>query len=156
MSRGEETRARARFLRRLVVGMAVFFGLGTLVRNGLPLLATDAARAELGPIPYPLFGFEFVMGWLYLAEGAAIGLGWRWAQAGAWALALLHSGSASVLWLWHFAGHAVAGEALLTELLREGFWVLIALYLWRAVAPAGPGAPAARRSTPIDGDPGGA
>ena len=155
MSRGEEARAGARFLRRLVVGMALFFGLGTLVRNGAPLLATAAARAELGAIPYPLFWFEFVMGWLYLAEGTAIGLRWRWAHPGAWALAVVHSGSASVLWLWHFAGHPVAGEALLTELLREGFWVLIALYLWRGVAPAHP-APRMRPAPSIDGDPGGA
>ena len=130
-----QARARADFLRWLVVGMVAFFGVGTLMRNGLPLLATPQARAELGPIPFPLFVFDFTMGWLYLAEAAAISWRWRWAHPAAWLIAVAHALSASVLWLWYFAGHDVAREALFSGLVREGFWVLIALWLWQAVAP---------------------
>lgn len=135
MSRATDARERARFLRRLVVGMVVFFGLGTIASNTLSLLATDAARAEMGAIPYPLFWFELAMGWLYLGQGIGIGLRKRWAMPGAWGLAVVHALSAAALWLWYFAGHPVAQGTLVMELLREGFWVLMGLYLWQVVAP---------------------
>ncbi|HKI97516.1 MAG TPA: hypothetical protein VKB51_03475 [bacterium] len=132
---GDAARRRAFFLRRLTAAMVVLFGLGTVITNGLPLLATDAARAELGHIPYPLFWFEFAMGWLYLSEGVAIAWRARWALPFAWLLAVIHSGSASGLWLWYLAGHQVEVRTLVMELFREGFWVLIALYLWRGSPP---------------------
>ena len=135
MSRATEARERARFLRRLVVGMVVFFGLGTIVSNGLSLLATDTARQELGAIPYPLFWFELAMGVLYLAESVGIGLRKRCAVGGAWGIAVVHALSASALWLWYLAGNPVASGTLMVELAREGFWVLVGLYLWRSIAP---------------------
>jgi hypothetical protein len=134
VSRGEQARQRALFLRRVTAAMAALFGLGTVITNGLPLIATEAARATLGRIPYPLYWFEFAMGWLYLGESAGIAWRARWAPPLAWTLAVIHSGSASVLWLWYFAGHPVELRTLVMELLREGFWVLIALYLWRGAA----------------------
>lgn len=131
MSRATQARERSRFLRRLVVAMVVFFGLGTVITNGLPLIATGAARAELGAIPYPLFWYLFAMGWAYLAEGIGIARRRGWALPVAWTFAVAHSFSASALWLWFFAGHAVEHGTLVMELLREGFWVLIGFYLWK-------------------------
>jgi hypothetical protein len=138
MSAGEQNRATARFLLRLAAGMAFFFGLGTVITNGLALLATEQARAELGAIPYPLFWFDFAMGWFYLGAGWGIGFRRAWAHPLTWSLAVLHSLSASGVWLWYFAGHPVAQGTLLMVLLREGFWVMIGLYLWRGLAPAAP------------------
>ncbi len=125
-------RIAARFLRRLVVAMVLFFGLGTVLTNGLPLLATPEARAELGDIPYALFWFDFLVGWLYLGQGVAVALRRRGAMPFAWALAVLHSFSATAVWLWFFAGHPVEHGTLGMVLMREGFWVCIGLYLWRA------------------------
>lgn len=121
------------FLRRLLVFMVAMFGVGTLFSNGtMAFLATPEGRAQIGPIPYPMFLFDFLMGWLYLAE--AYGIGWRrrWAHVFAWTLAVLHSFAASGLWLWYLSGHPVRGSALVLVLAREGFWVLIGLYLWRS------------------------
>jgi hypothetical protein len=141
---GDAARERSRFLRRLVVGMVVFFGLGTIVSNVLSLLATESARASLGPIPYPLFWFELALGWAYLGLGFGIAWRKRWALRGAWGVAVVHAVSATLLWLWYFAGHPIARATLVMELLREGFWVLMGLYLWHTVAPPLP--PAARPS----------
>lgn len=124
------TRESSRFLRRLVVAMAAFFGIGTIVPNGLALLATDAARAELGAIPYPLYWFHFAMGWAYVVASVGIARRARWGPSLAWGLAVTHALSASVLWLWFFAGNPVEHGTLAMELGREGFWVLIGLYLW--------------------------
>jgi len=131
VSAATDKRALARFLRRLAVGMAGFFGLGTVINNGLALLANDAALAQLGAIPYPLFWFEFAVGWLYLATAWGVARQRAWAGQLAWSLAVVHSLSATALWLWYFAGHPVAKPTLVMELLREGFWVLMGLYLWR-------------------------
>jgi hypothetical protein len=138
VSQGAPPREALRFLRVLVAGAVLVFGMGTAGSNLLPLLASEAARAGLGAIPYPLFWFHLGMGCLYLAAGMGIGRQRRWAPPMAWALAALHALSASVLWLWFFAGHPVEPRVLIMELLREGFWVLIGLYLWRAALPAAP------------------
>lgn len=111
--------------------MVVFFGLGTLVTNLLPLLATDEARAELGHIPYALFWYLTLMALGYLATGLMIALRRAGALDMAWSLAILHSVSASLLWMWFFWGNPVEQATLIMELLREGFWVLIGIYLWK-------------------------
>ncbi len=125
----------ARLARWVVVATIAAFGLVTVNLNGLlPLLATAEARAELGAIPYPVFWFLFLMGWAYLAAAWGLGRRRRWALELSWTLAVLHALSATVLWLMFFAGSPVEQGLRIMELVREGFWVCIGLYLWQARA----------------------
>ena len=111
------------------------FGLVTMTSNGMALLAKPEYRATLGDIPYRVFWFDLWAGALYVVTAWGFGMRFRWGLYAAWLLAVLHAGGATVLWLLHFTGTSIEMGTLITSLLREGYWVLVGLYLAHLWAP---------------------
>jgi len=125
----------ARFYRRLIAGMSALFGAGTLFFNTVALLAPPEVRHPGDPVA--LLAFDAAMGVLYLA--IAWGVGWDrdWAVRWVWIVATLHAVSASAAAFGYVGEMGVSGIALTGALVREGFWVLIGLYLSRRASGTG-------------------
>src|SRR5689334_11110048 len=122
----------ARFYRRLIAGMSVLFGAGSLFTNIATLLAPPEARLPGDPVA--LLGFHAAMGALYLV--IAWGVGWDrvWAARLIWIVAILHALAASIAAVAYVLDADIRGSAVMGAMLREGFWVLIGVYWSRRSA----------------------
>ena len=126
---------RARRIGRwLLGGMAVAFGLATLVEGGHVLFGGPAARAEAGDVVRFVLVFNFAAGLAYVVGGLATLLRRGWAIWVARALAV-----STLLVFAAFAVHVLLGGAHETRTvsamsLRSGFWVAQALLLPRLLA----------------------
>lgn len=122
---------RLRVGRWLAGGLAVAFGLATIVEGGIVLFGGPAARAEAGNVVPFVLMFNFGAGFVYVLGGLATLLRRRWAVWIARAVAL-----ASLLVFATFGIHVLSGGAyevrtLVAMTLRSGFWVAQALLLPR-------------------------
>jgi len=110
-------------------GLAVAFGLATIVEGGSVLLGGPAARAEAGHVVPFVLAFNFAAGFVYVAAGAATLAGRAWA---AWlALALA---SSTLLVFAAFGVHVSQGgefevRTVAAMTLRSAFWVVQSLTL---------------------------
>ncbi len=115
--------------RWLAGGLAVAFGLATIVEGGSVLLGGPAARAEAGHVVPFVLAFNFAAGFVYVAAGAATLAGRAWA---AWlALALA---SSTLLVFAAFGVHVTQGGAfeartVVAMTMRSAFWVVQSLTL---------------------------
>lgn len=124
----------ARFNRRLIAGTVTVFGVGTTISNLVALFVPHGVPIERAPAAF--LTFDALMGLGYLAAAWGIGLERRWSLPWVWTLAVLHALAAALLaTLWVGGGAlpeaAVPASALWVALGREGFWVLIGLYVWK-------------------------
>jgi hypothetical protein len=134
----EDARAlRARVARWLLGGLAVLFGIATVVEGGHVLFGGPVAREEAGHVVPFVLGFNFGAGFVYMLGGAGTALGRRWALWIARTVAV-----ATLLVFAAFGLHVLSGGAYekrtaLAMALRTGFWLLSALFLdhFRLVAP---------------------
>jgi len=120
--------------RKIAGGLAIAFGIATLVEGGGVLFGSPAAVAEAGDVvPFVLF-FNFGAGFLYILAGVATLA--RHTPA-LWLARLLAVTSVGVLIA--LLVHIVAGEpyeprTLVAMSLRSAFWVAQALILPRLFA----------------------
>ncbi len=125
--------------RWLAGGLAVAFGIATLVEGGQVLFGGPEARVEAGDVvPFVLL-FNFSAGFGYVTAGVGTLLRRGWARWLAAALAL-----ATVLVFGAFGVHVLSGGAfeprtVVAMTLRSAFWIVQALALRRLLAPASSG-----------------
>jgi hypothetical protein len=125
------TSLRSRLGRWLAGGLAVAFGLVTIVEGGSVLFGDPAARAGAGNIVPFVLMFNFGAGFVYVLGGFAALLQRRWAVWIARAVAI-----STLLVFAAFGIHVLFGGAyelrtLAAMTLRSGFWVAQALVLPR-------------------------
>ncbi len=115
-------------MRWLLGGLAVLFGVATVIEGGHTLFGDPAARATAVPF---VLGFNFAAGFAYLAAGAGILLGRGWASWLAWGIAAT-TALVFVAFGVHVAlGGAFAHRTVVAMTLRTGFWLAVALLLAR-------------------------
>ncbi|MCC6874692.1 MAG: hypothetical protein IT378_10345 [Sandaracinaceae bacterium] len=110
-------------------GLAVVFGLATLVEGGHVLFGGPAARAEAGNVVPFVLAFNFGAGFLYVVAGAATLARRAWAVWPARVLAVT-----TALVFVAFGAHVLQGGAfeartVVAMTLRTAFWVVQALAL---------------------------
>lgn len=126
-------------LRRITAAVCFIFGAGTFISNALILLiVSEAGKEALGDVPEPLYWFQATVAVLYMVAAVGIYNGREGAQTLAWLIAVLHALAAAAVWWWHFFGAPVDGGTLFMVLVREGFWVAIAFYLYSVYGPPSP------------------
>jgi hypothetical protein len=120
---------------RVLAGIAVVFGLMTIVSGGRALFGGPEARAAVGAAVGFVLGFNFLAGFAYVAAG--IGL-WRLQRWAAWLALAIAAGTAIVAaaFAWHVAGGGAYEMRTVGALaLRLSFWVIVAVVGWRAIVP---------------------
>ena len=110
-------------------GLAVLFGLATVLEGGHILLGGSAARAAAGDVVLFVLGFNFAAGFAYIATGAATLARRGWAVWGARALAVF-----TLLVFVAFGVHVLEGRpyetrTMVAMTIRSTFWVVQALTL---------------------------
>lgn len=110
-------------------GLAVAFGLVTLVEGGHVLFGDSATRAAAGDVVPFVLGFNFFAGFAYVAAGLATLAG------RAWAIWLARALAASTLLVFAaFGVHALSGGAfemrtVVAMTVRTAFWTVQSLAL---------------------------
>jgi hypothetical protein len=116
----------ALLIRRIVAGVAVLFGLATLVAGLRVLLG----RSDPGYLVFgPLLAFNTGMGVAYVAVGAAAWRSLRWGRNGAGAVFLLNLAAWLTVLVLGAAGAGVATESLRAMGFRTGVWLALLLTL---------------------------
>ncbi len=129
MSASARTSVRPSAWRWIAGGLAVVFGLATLVEGGHVLFGGPLARAEAGNVVPFVLAFNFGAGFLYVVTGAATLARRAWAVWPARVLAVT-----TALVFVAFGAHVLQGGAfetrtVLAMTLRTAFWVVQALAL---------------------------
>lgn len=124
-------RSRPAAGRWLLGGLAVVFGVATLLEGGNVLWGGPDARAEAGNVVPFVLMFNFGAGFAYVAGGLATLLGREWSIWVARGLAI-----STLLVFAVFGVHVLSGgshetRTLIAMTLRSGFWVAQALLLPR-------------------------
>ena len=122
---------RFRVWRWIAGGLALAFGIATLVEGGHVLFGGPGARAEAGDVVPFVLAFNFGAGFAYVLAGLLTLLRRKWAVWIARAIAL-----STMLVFGAFGLHVLSGGAyetrtLVAMSLRSGFWVVQALVLPR-------------------------
>lgn len=128
---GPKTRPAAG--RWLLGGMAVVFGVATLLEGGNVLWGGPEARAEAGNVVPFVLMFNFGTGFAYVAGGLAALLGRSWATWLARALAVATLGVFLAFGVHVLVGGAFELRTVIAMTLRSGFWVTQALLLPRVL-----------------------
>ena len=117
--------------RRIVAGLAVAFGLLTVVSGGTALFGGEAAQAAVGnAVPFVLW-FNFLSGFVYVLTGLAIAAAKPWSGALAATLALAIVVVFALLG-WHvLRGGGYEMRTIGAMALRAAVWIGIAAYLRR-------------------------
>ena len=112
--------------RRIAAGVAVVFGLLTIISGGSVLFGGDAAQATAGNTVGFVLWFNFLSGFAYVLVGAGIALGTRWAAAAAVLLALAIAAVFALFGLHIWQGGAYEMRTMGAMILRLAVWVVIA------------------------------
>lgn len=117
----------------LVAGLAVAFGLLTLVSGGSALFGGVEARAAVGnAVPFVLW-FNFLAGLAYVVTGAGIFARKRWAAPAAWIIALATAAVFAAFGVHIWAGGAFEWRTVGAMTLRSIFWIIVAWYAGRSM-----------------------
>lgn len=122
----------------IVGGLAVAFGLATIVEGGHVLFGGPAARAAAGQVVPFVLAFNVAAGFAYVVAGIATLARQRWAVGLARAIA-----AATLVVFAAFALHVLRGGAyeartVVAMSLRSLFWVVQAVALERLFRRAAP------------------
>lgn len=112
-------------------GVAVVFGILTIVSGGRALFGGAAAQAAVGnAVPFVLW-FNFLSGFVYVLAGVGIALGRRWAVT----LSFLLAGSIAVIFvlfgLQVYLGVDYETRTVGAMTLRLAVWIAIAAVTFR-------------------------
>lgn len=112
-------------------GLAVLFGLATLVEGGHVLFGCPAARAEAGHVVPFVLWFNFTAGFVYIAAGLGAVRGRAWALWLARALAVTTLAVFAALGVHILSGGAYEPRTPVAMTIRSGFWLAQAFALSR-------------------------
>jgi len=132
---------------RVAAGVAVVFGLLTIVSGGRALFGGPAAEAAAGnAVPFVLW-FNFLSGSVYVLAGIGIAMGRRWAVMLSIGLAATIATVFALFGLYVFQGAAFEMRTVGAMSLRLIVWVAIAAVAGRHIVSrkAGDRVDAARR-----------
>jgi voltage-gated potassium channel Kch len=115
----------------IAAGVAIVFGVLTIVSGGLALFGGPAAQAAAGnAVPFVLW-FNFVSGFVYVLAGIEIALRKPWSGTLATALALSII-AVFALFGWHvYRGGAYEMRTMGAMVLRAAIWIVISIFLLR-------------------------
>lgn len=119
----------ARLGRYLAGGLAVLFGIATLVEGGHVLFGGAEARAEAGNIVPFVLAFNFGAGFLYVATGLSTLLGKPWAVWLARLLAVATVLVFAAFGIYVMGGGAFENRTAAAMTIRSVFWIAQALAL---------------------------
>lgn len=117
--------------RRFFGGLALLFGLITLMEGGRTLFGGPEVQAAAGPIVSFVLIFNFLAGFLYVLTGIAALQGRMIALRLAWFLALSTLAVFAALAIHIIRGEPYATRTPMAMLVRSVFWLLQALLLPR-------------------------
>lgn len=124
----------ARWPLRVAAGVAVIFGLLTIVSGGSALFGGSAAAAAAGDaVPFVLW-FNFLSGFVYVLAGIGIAMGRRWAVMLSIGLAATIAAVFALFGLYVFQGAAFEMRTVGAMSLRLVVWVAIAAVAARYIA----------------------
>ena len=121
----------------LLAGIAILFGVATIISGGAVLFGNAESRAAAGAVVPFVLWFNFASGFAYILAGIGLAL---WKPWGAWLAALI---AASILVASAvFAAHIMSGGAyemrtVMAMTLRAAVWFGIALASCRALGCIG-------------------
>lgn len=119
---------------RAAAGVAVSFGLLTIVSGGRALFGGPAAVAAAGDaVPFVLW-FNFLSGFAYVLAGIGIAMGRRWAVMLSVGLAATIAAVFALFGLYVFQGAAFEMRTVGAMSLRLIVWVAIAVVAARHIA----------------------
>lgn len=121
------------WLSRTAAGVAVIFGLLTIVSGGRALFGGPAAVAAVGDaIPFVLW-FNFLSGFVYVLAGVGIVMGRRWGVLLAIGLVVTIAAVFALFGLYVFQGGAFEMRTVGAMSLRLVVWVAIAALAARRI-----------------------
>ena len=110
---------------KVLAGIAVLFGIATLVSGGSALFelhGTEDPTAQI--VPFVLY-FNFAAGFAYIVTGAGLMLKRGWAPASAVAIAVATIIVFLALGSWILAGNAYEMRTVVAMSLRTAFWLSV-------------------------------
>jgi len=129
----DATSPRSGVARWIAGGLAVAFGLATLVEGGHVLFGGPAARAAAGNVVPFVLMFNFSAGFVYVLGGFATLFRRPWAVWVARAIALSTLLVFAALGIHVLAGGAYELRTPVAMTVRSGFWIAQALVLSRVL-----------------------
>jgi hypothetical protein len=118
--------AGAAALRWLVAGVAVLFGIATIVSGGRVLLGVGGAREAAGAYVPFVVAFNFAAGFAYVAAGVGLGLRRRWSAGLAAAIAVATLLVFAAFGLLVATRGAFERRTVAAMVFRSAFWIAYA------------------------------
>ena len=112
---------------RILAGIAVLFGVLTIISGGQVLFGDEVTRANAGQVIAFVLWFNFCAGFAYVFAGIGLWFGMRWASLVAFVLAITTALLAVGLLVYIFLGGGYEMRTLVAMALRLGFWVVLAI-----------------------------
>lgn len=124
---------------KVLGGIAVLFGIATLVSGGNALFVShEIANPAANIVPFVLY-FNFAAGFAYVAAGAGLVLQRPWAPALSAAIAAATAIVFAGLGVWILAGNAYEMRTVAAMSLRTVFWLVAgAVSMMRSGSPDHP------------------
>ncbi len=120
--------------KQVAAGVAVVFGLLTILSGGRALLGGPAAQAAAGDaVPFVLW-FNFLSGFVYVLAGVGIAMGRRWAAKLSVALAVAIAAVFALFGLHVLQGGAFETRTVGAMALRLLVWVVVAAIAVRTLS----------------------
>jgi hypothetical protein len=121
----------------IAAGVAVVFGILTIVSGGTALFGGDEAQAAVGDaVPFVLW-FNFLSGFVYVLAGVGIAMGRRWAVTLSIGLAIAIAVVFGLFGLHVYQGAAFEMRTVGAMTLRLLVWLAIAAVAVRYRGPIG-------------------
>jgi hypothetical protein len=120
-------------------GVAVLFGILTIVSGGRVLFGGAAAQAAAGDAVRFVLWFNFLSGFAYVLAGVGIAMGRRWAVRLSIVLAVAIAAVFALFGLHVYQGAAFEMRTVGAMSLRLIVWIAIAAVAVRHIAPKGAG-----------------
>ena len=117
--------------RWLVAGLAIAFGVATLLEGGHVLFGGPQARAEAGNVVPFVLWFNFAAGFAYLGAGSGTLIERRWAVWLAWGIAAFTGLVFAAFGVHVLLGGAFETRTFVAMTFRTAFWLAQSIVLPR-------------------------
>jgi hypothetical protein len=118
---------------KIAAGVAVVFGLLTIVSGGWALFGGPAAEAAAGDVVPFVLWFNFLSGFVYLLAGVGIAMARRWAVTLSMGLAATIAAVFALFGLHVYQGAAFEMRTVVAMSLRLIVWISIAAVAGRHI-----------------------
>lgn len=128
-----KNRSQTNWPMKTAAGVAIGFGILTILSGGTVLFGGDAAQAVVGNTVSFVLWFNFLSGFVYFLAGIGIALAQRWAVQIALALAVSIAAVFAFFGLYMLDGGAYEVRTVIAMALRLFVWVAIAFVAGRNI-----------------------